>query len=62
MVLVVLAGFAALDLWLFFVHGLGQSARQVLYQPELFLMVFGRGRGPGTLLTPAQGPPTPKKN
>ena len=45
-VLVVLAGFAALDFWLFFVHGVIQSARQVLYQPELFLMVFGRGRGP----------------
>ena len=40
-VVAVLAGFAALDFWLFFVHGLSQSARQVLYQPELFLMVFG---------------------
>jgi putative peptide zinc metalloprotease protein len=40
-VITVLAGLAALDFWLFFVHGLSQSARQVLYQPELFLMVFG---------------------
>jgi putative peptide zinc metalloprotease protein len=40
-VVAVLVGFVAFDLWLFLVHGLGQSARQVLYQPELFLMVFG---------------------
>jgi putative peptide zinc metalloprotease protein len=40
-VIAVLAGFAALDIWLFFVRGLSQSAQQVLYQPELFLMVFG---------------------
>ncbi len=42
-VVAVLAGFAALDSWLFFVHGLNHSARQVLYQPELFLMIFGLG-------------------
>ncbi len=40
-VVAVLAGFAALDYWLFFVHGFGESTRQVLYQPELFLMIFG---------------------
>jgi putative peptide zinc metalloprotease protein len=40
-VIAVLGGFAVLGFWLFFVHGLSQSARQVLYQPEHFLMIFG---------------------
>jgi len=40
-VIAMLAALAALDLWLFFVHGFGQSARETLYQPELFVMIFG---------------------
>ena len=40
-VIAMLAGLAALDVWLFFVHGLVQSARETLYQPELFAVVFG---------------------
>src|SRR5918995_2596139 len=35
------AGLAALDIWLFFVHGLVGSAQEVLYQPELFVVVVG---------------------
>src|SRR5215210_1801857 len=40
-VIAMLAGLATLDLWLFFVHGFGQSARETLYQPELFVVLFG---------------------
>jgi putative peptide zinc metalloprotease protein len=41
-VIVVLAGFAALDFWLFFIHGISWSAVVVvLYRPENFLPVFG---------------------
>jgi putative peptide zinc metalloprotease protein len=40
-VVAMLAGLATLDLWLLFVHGLGRSASQTLYQPELFVGVFG---------------------
>lgn len=40
-VIAMLAGFAALDYWLYFVHGISQSARKVLHQPELFLTVIG---------------------
>src|SRR5215211_2068508 len=40
-VIAMLAGLAALDIWLFFVHGLVGSAQEVLYQPELFVLVFG---------------------
>src|SRR3712207_454722 len=40
-VIVMLAGFAALDFWLFFIHGISQSAVELLYRPENFLVVFG---------------------
>ncbi len=40
-VLLVLGGLVALDAWLFFDHGVAQSAREIAYQPALFLMVFG---------------------
>jgi putative peptide zinc metalloprotease protein len=40
-VIAILASFAALDLWLFFIHGISQSAVELLYQPENFLVVFG---------------------
>src|SRR5215217_1113481 len=40
-VIAMLAGLAALDTWLFFVHGLVGGAQEVLYQPELFVLVFG---------------------
>jgi putative peptide zinc metalloprotease protein len=39
-VIAMLAGLAALDIWLFFVHGLVGSAQEVLYKPELFVLVF----------------------
>src|SRR5215218_4490136 len=39
-VIAMLAGLAALDIWLFFVHGLVGSAQEVLYQPELIVLVF----------------------
>jgi putative peptide zinc metalloprotease protein len=34
------AGFVALDGWLFFVHGISQSVRHLLYQPALMLMLI----------------------
>ena len=40
-VVAVVAGFLALDGWLFFVHGISQSLRGTLYQPALLLMMFG---------------------
>ena len=40
-VVAVLLAFGALDAWLFFVHGLGGGVREILYQPELFLLVLG---------------------
>lgn len=40
-VIAVLAALAALDVWLFFIHGIAQSARDIIYQPVLLLMVFG---------------------
>ncbi len=40
-VLAVLGGFIALEIWLFFIHGIAQSTRDLLYQPVLLLMVFG---------------------
>jgi len=39
--LVVLGAIVAVDVWLFFVHGVGQSARELVYNPLLLLMVFG---------------------
>ncbi len=37
----VIAGIVAVDVWLFFVHGIGQSTRELVYNPLLLLMVFG---------------------
>jgi len=43
-VIVVLAGFAALEFWLFFIHGISWSTLvEALYRPENFLTVFGLG-------------------
>ncbi|HEX4820439.1 MAG TPA: hypothetical protein VFV00_09550 [Acidimicrobiales bacterium] len=39
-VLGALAAFVAVDVWLFFVHGVAQSLRQALYHPGLFLPLF----------------------
>ena len=39
-VLVALGCFVAVDIWLFFVHGIAQSLRQALYHPGLFLPLF----------------------
>jgi putative peptide zinc metalloprotease protein len=36
-----LAGLVAFDVWFFFVHGVAQSARELVYNPLLLLMVFG---------------------
>ena len=38
---VVFAALVAADFWLFFVHGIAQSARELAYNPLLLLMVFG---------------------
>jgi putative peptide zinc metalloprotease protein len=35
------AGFALLDWWLFFQHGIAQSVRHLLNEPVFFLVVFG---------------------
>jgi putative peptide zinc metalloprotease protein len=35
------AALVAFDVWLFFVHGVAQSARELVYNPVLLLMVFG---------------------
>lgn len=40
-VLAVVAGIVALDVWLFFVHGVAQSVREIIYEPALLLMVLG---------------------
>jgi putative peptide zinc metalloprotease protein len=40
-VLVVLAGLVALDVWLFAYHGVAQSMREVLYSPALLMMMLG---------------------
>ena len=39
-VVAVLAGFLALDAWLFFVHGVAQSLRDVLYDPLFILLLL----------------------
>lgn len=36
-----LAGLVAVDVWFFFVHGVAQSTRELLYSPILLLMVLG---------------------
>jgi putative peptide zinc metalloprotease protein len=40
-VIAVLAGFAALDFWLFALHGVAQSFRNLLNEPVFFLLIFG---------------------
>src|SRR3954470_5198913 len=40
-ILVALAGLAAMDVWLFFSHGVAQSLREVLYSPALLMMMLG---------------------
>src|SRR4051794_28092846 len=40
-IVVVLAGLAAMDVWLFFSHGVAQSLREVLYSPALLMMMLG---------------------
>src|SRR5438477_451405 len=40
-VLAVLAGLGALDVWLFAYHGIAQSLRKVLYSPALLMMMLG---------------------
>jgi putative peptide zinc metalloprotease protein len=40
-VLAVLAGLVALDVWLFGYHGVAQSLREVLYSPALLMMMLG---------------------
>ena len=40
-VLAMLGLFVAVDVWLFFEHGIAQSLRQALYHPSIFLPLFG---------------------
>jgi putative peptide zinc metalloprotease protein len=40
-VLAVLAGLVAVDVWLFFVHGVAQPAREIAYHPILLAAVLG---------------------
>jgi putative peptide zinc metalloprotease protein len=40
-VLAVLGGLVAVDIWFFFIHGAAQSTRELLYNPILLLMVLG---------------------
>jgi putative peptide zinc metalloprotease protein len=40
-IVAVLAGLVALDIWLFLFHGVAQSLRQVLYSPALLMMMLG---------------------
>src|SRR5437764_2033342 len=40
-VLLVLGGLVAMDVWLFFFHGVAQSLREVLYSPALLMMMLG---------------------
>src|SRR4051794_10640919 len=40
-ILVALAGLAAMDIWLFLFHGVAQSLREVLYSPALLMMMLG---------------------
>src|SRR3954469_2198278 len=45
-ILLVLAGLAAMDIWLFLFHGVAQSLREVLYSPALLMMMLGLVVGP----------------
>jgi putative peptide zinc metalloprotease protein len=38
--LAVLCGFVAIDIWLFFMHGVAQALRESIYHPGLFLPLF----------------------
>jgi putative peptide zinc metalloprotease protein len=40
-IVAVLAGLVALDVWLFAYHGIAQSMRQVLYSPALLMLMLG---------------------
>lgn len=40
-ILGVLGAFVALDIWYFGIHGIGQSLRDLIYQPLLVLMIYG---------------------
>src|SRR6266576_1748081 len=40
-IVLVLAGLVAMDVWLFFNHGIAQSLREVLYSPALLMMMLG---------------------
>ena len=40
-IVVVLAGLVAMDVWLFLYHGVAQSLREVLYSPALLMMMLG---------------------
>jgi putative peptide zinc metalloprotease protein len=40
-IIAVLAGLVALDVWLFAYHGVAQSLREVLYSPALLMMMLG---------------------
>jgi putative peptide zinc metalloprotease protein len=40
-IIATVAGFIALDWWLFFVHGIAQGLRNLINEPVFFLMVFG---------------------
>src|SRR5207253_4717870 len=40
-VIAVLGGLVALDVWLFFFHGVAQSLRQTLYDPAFILLLLG---------------------
>jgi putative peptide zinc metalloprotease protein len=40
-ILAALAGLVAVDVWYFFVHGVAQSTRELVYNPVLLLMVLG---------------------
>jgi putative peptide zinc metalloprotease protein len=40
-VLAALVGLVAVDVWLFFFHGIAQPARELVYNPLLLLMIFG---------------------
>ncbi len=40
-ILAVVAGLVALDIWYFGVHGIGKGLRELIYQPLIMLMLYG---------------------
>lgn len=40
-VVLALAGLIAVDVWFFFIHGVGDSLRETLYEPSVMLLVLG---------------------